>query len=167
MKEQVMSLAYAVLLAACTYELQAKDDAESWRPLKSNELAQDQWRSASPTGFASVSLDLDGDRVPDRASLVVSSDAKKSGIKVCYGAKTQAESCTVTAVEENIAGVMGLEKRKPGCYDYNEDDGGIASEGKKACSKSDILDYFRFGSSGSFFIFDRESNALKRYWDSD
>ena len=169
MKEQIFSLACAALFAACAYESQAKGDTKNWRPLSQEELTKQQWRSASKTGFASVSLDVNGDRVPDKATLVVSGDAKQSGIELCYGANSKSEAavCTIIAAEENAAEVMGLEKKKPGCYEYNEDEAGISSNGKKACSRNDILEYFRFGSAGSFFIYDRESNAFKRYWDSD
>lgn len=169
MKEQVIALAYIALFAACMYESRASNDAGEWRPLKSSELAQQHWRAASSTNFAHISLDINGDHVPDEASLVVSNDTKQSGIKVCYGTglKRQAENCIVIAVEANVAEIMGLEKRKPGCYEYIEDDNGMASNGKLACSKNDILGYFRFGSAGSFFIYDCQSNFMKRFWDTD
>ena len=169
MTELFTSLFFAALLAACADESNAKGDAEKWVPLSPSSLAKQQWRSASPTRFASLSLDVNGDRSPDQASLVVSGDLKQSGIKVCYGKgqKSETESCAVIAVEENTAEVMGLEKKKPGCYDYDEDGSGASSGGKKICSQNEIIEYFRFGSAGSFFIYDNKSNTFKRYWDSD
>ena len=62
---------------------------------------------------------------------------------------------------------MGLEKKKPGCYAYIEDAYGTSSGGKKICSQNEVVEYFRFGSAGSFFIYDQSSNTFKRYWDSD
>lgn len=166
MKQEVLSVVSAMLLVACGYKTSADSNAESWLPLNIGGQTERNWRAKSPTSFATVSLDLDGDKVADRAALVVSGDAKRSGIEICYGKKSASQDCVVIAVEENIAEVMGLEKRKPGCYDYIDSDS-LESSPKIVCSESDILDYFRFGSSGSFFLYDQESRTLKRYWDSD
>lgn len=35
------------------------------------------------------------------------------------------------------------------------------------CSKAEALDYFRFGSAGSFFLYDKNTRHFSRYWDSD
>lgn len=60
---------------------------------------------------------------------------------------------------------MGLEKRAPGCHEYVEDES--ANSSGTICSKFDGLDYFRFASSGSFFIYNDKTGNFERYWDSD
>ena len=125
------------------------------------------WRRYSETGFGVVQLDVNGDGFDDQASLVVSRDGVRSAIKICFGSKdTDASaSCKVLAESESIYAVMGLEKRNPGCYEFHEDDAGNIADGK-VCSKFDVLEYFRFGSSGSFFIYDDNNDIFSRYWDS-
>ena len=111
---------------------------------------------------------MNADMVPDKASLVVSADGKRSGIRVCFGGEVVSEPpCIVIGESENIAEVMGLQRMTAGCYDYSESDQGVPSRGKKVCSKGDALSYFRFGSSSSFFVYDLSTDTFSRYWDSD
>jgi hypothetical protein len=144
------------------------EDQSVWVSVDAKELMSQEWRRHSKTGFGQVYLDINGDGVDDHASLVVSQDRTRSAIRICLGSKMMDDvgsNCRVLAESENVYPVMGLEKRKSGCYDFHEDDAGNLSDGK-VCSKFDALEYFRFGSSGSFFIYDEGSGVFDRYWDS-
>jgi len=143
---------------------------DRWIALHSDAVKADSWRKVSPTQFLSVNLDMNGDAIADVATLVVSSDQSRSAIKICFGNKSAAKSnedCSIFATSENIASVMGLDKKPAGCYEYHEDDSGKPSSGKKRCSKNDVLEYFKFGSASSFFIYNQEMKTFDRYWDSD
>lgn len=143
------------------------DEKNEWVVVDVGELMKEGWRRHSETGFGVVNLDMNGDGVGDQASLVVSQDGVRSAIKVCFGSKDGGvdANCRTLAEGENVYPVMGLEKRNPGCYEFHEDDAGNLSDGR-ICSKFDALEYFRFGSSGSFFIYDEKSDRFGRYWNS-
>lgn len=140
---------------------------EEWVNVSSEDLSKDDWRRHSENNFGSARLDMNGDGIGDEAALVVSQDAKRSAIRICFGIKDGKADmpCHVIADSENIYSVMGLERRDPGCYEYHEDDEGNVKMGE-VCSKFDILEYFRFASSSSFFIYDENDGEFHRYWDS-
>lgn len=138
---------------------------DAWIDMKGEAAG---WRTRSPTFFVSEVLDMNADGVLDRASLVVSRDGKRSGIRVCFGGGTRrAPRCAVVGESENIAEVMGLKRLSAGCHSYHENDEGVLSRGNKICSKGQPLQYFRFASASSFFIYDVKSDRFLRYWDSD
>ena len=131
------------------------------------EVQEQSWRDVAPTKFLSVKLDMDGDGKKDIAAIVVSRDLKKSAIRVCFGGTIRKQQCQIIAAGENIADVMGLEQKSPGCYVYTEDDAGNLSRGQQICGRNSILEYFKFGSASSFFIYEISSDKFARYWDSD
>ena len=144
------------------------EDQRGWVTVEHSQLMKDEWRRHSATGFGQVTLDMNGDGISDHASLVVSRDGTKSGVKVCLGSEAVGDAdpnCRVLAESENVYSVMGLEMRSPGCYEFHEDEAGEPSEGS-VCSKFDALEYFRFGSSSSFFVYNTRSGNFERYWDS-
>ena len=160
---------YAILIPLMSFHGDAIscDEKSYWIVVDADELMKQGWRRHSETGFGVVQLDMNGDGIDDRASLVVSQDGIRSAIKICFGVKDGSVdvNCRIFAEGENIYSVMGLEKRSPGCYEFHEDDAGNISGGR-ICGKFDALEYFRFGSSSSFFIYDEKSDSFGRYWNS-
>lgn len=160
---------YAVLIPFMSFHGNAIscDEKGNWVTVDASEIMKHDWRRHSETGFGVVQLDMNGDGLDDRASLVVSQDGARSAIKICFGSKDGDVDvdCRILAEGENIYPVMGLEKRSPGCYEFHEDDAGNTSDGR-ICSKFDALEYFRFGSSSSFFIYDENGDSFGKYWDS-
>lgn|GEM_PF-5528875 len=138
-----------------------------WVPIAQESAEQQIWRSESPTRFLAAVGDFDGDGHPDAASLVASADGEKSAVRICWGGPARQPSCSIAAAGEFDADVMGLSRRAPGCYAYHEDDDGQPSRGNKVCTRADALEYFRFGSSSSFFVVEAGTGQLVRYWDSD
>lgn len=164
-------LAILVLMAG---SLLAKEQAIAhdpkkidWDPVDIHRLKEQDWRKESATGFGAAYPDLDGNGVEDEAMLVVSKDGLRSAIRVCLRSSDTAkpDACTILAEGENIHSVMGLDKRDPGCYEYFENEDGTLA-GAPVCTRSDVLEYFRFGSSGSIFVYDKDSKLINRYWDS-
>ena len=143
------------------------DERRDWVGVDVRELMKESWRRRSDTGFGVVDLDMNGDGVGDRAYLVVSRDRVRSAIKICFGSKDMGitANCRILAESENIYPVMGLERRNSGCHKFHENDAGNLVD-SKICSKFEVLEYFRFGSSSSFFIYDEKSDSFGRYWDS-
>jgi len=146
----------------------ACERADGWIVVGIDELMKQGWRRHSDAGFGFVDLDMNGDGVSDRASLVTSGDGVRSAIEICFGTKDVSPSgnCRILAEGVNVYFVMGLAKRSAGCYEYYEDDAAGAGAGGAVCTQFDVLEYFRFGSSGSFFIYDKRMDNFRRYWDS-
>ena len=120
--------------------------------------------------YARVRLDMNGDGLKDEATLIVDRVRHRSGLRVCLakeGADLSA-NCHVLVddSEENGYEEMGLEVRGPGCRDFNSLNDG-PDVGGKVCSRTDVLRYFRVGSSTSFFLYDQKTGRFNRYWDSD
>ncbi|WP_148040907.1 hypothetical protein [Montanilutibacter psychrotolerans] len=153
-----------LILLSCIPRAAACD---GWIRLSATEVQGQTWRDAAPTKFLSATLDMDGDGELDVAAIVVSRDSKRSAIRICFGGSERRQQCQIIAVSENIADVMGLEKKGPGCYSYAEDDVGRPSRGRQICGRNDMLEYFKFGSAGSFFVYETNRNTLGRYWGSD
>lgn len=141
--------------------------AVAWVDFDSNGSMEEGWRRHSETGFRSAYLDINGDGVRDQATMVVSSDDARAAIRICFGSEVlnTLGDCRIIAEGENFSSAMGLEVRSAGCYEFYEDDLLSRADGP-VCSRRDVLEYFRFGSSGSFFIYDENLEVFRRYWDS-
>lgn len=155
------------LFAVVPEDLPACETRSEWIDVEISSLMKERWRRHSETGFGRVDLDINGDGAGDQASLVVSRDGSRSAIKICLGPTLQGagSACQIVAEAADIHIVMGLEKRGPGCYEFYEDDSGQSSEGR-VCTKHDVLEYFRFASSSSLFIYDSQTASFRRYWQS-
>ncbi|WP_282295774.1 hypothetical protein [Stenotrophomonas sp. PS02289] len=165
-KSTCICIVLAMIAAPVVAE--SESSGREWIPAGKRDLKQDKWRSESPTGYIRVTLDMDGDGLPDEAVLVTSSDGTESGVRICLNAKgPKPESrCQIVGAGPNAQSIMGVAKRPPGCHLFTENER-TGEEDGKICSKVDVLDYFRFGSSGSFFRYDSKSRQFNRYWDSD
>lgn len=160
----VVKIAIALAFLSCIDHAAAYD---GWIRLSANQVKEQSWREVLPTKLLSANLDIDGDGKKDVAAIVVSRDSKKSAVRICFGDATRRPQCQVVAESENISDVMGLERKSPGCYAYGEDANGHPSHGEKICGQADLLEYFKFGSASSFFLYKGRSRELERYWDSD
>lgn len=174
MLNRIASLsAVAALAAALSAPLPASAGERSarWETVSFEDLKkQDEWRRASPTAFAKVSLDMNGDGLKDEATLVIDHVRHHSGLRVCFGKKerTSPPNCHILVDDdlEDSYDDMGLDVRAPGCHLYNTvNDQGDA--GGRICSRAQGLNYFREGSSTSFFLYDTKTGRFNRYWDSD
>lgn len=145
-----------------------RDDA--WMPADLDYLRQDAWRNDLPTAFASATLDMNGDGLMDEAMLVTDPVGHRSGLRICLASKQPKASreCHVLAVVDDALGydVMGLLVEPAGCYDYFALNDGPEVKAK-VCSRAHVLDYFRFGSAASYFVYDRKTRRFNRYWYSD
>lgn len=143
----------------------------NWTAVSIEDLKQqDAWRRTSPTAFAQVRLDMNGDGLQDEATLVVDRARHRSGLRVCLAQKhpgTPAD-CHIVAEDDDETGyeIMGIEAREPGCHLYNAMNDSPDTDGE-ICTRTQALDYFRFASASSFFVYDSKTGRFNRYWDSD
>lgn len=150
---------------------QPSDSPGGWTAVSIENLKrQEAWRKTSPTAFAKVHLDMNGDGLQDEAALVVDRVRHRSGLRVCLATKDPGvpADCRILAEhdQEDAYEIMGLDVRAPGCHDYNALNDRTDVDGR-ICSRRQGLDYFRFASSSSFFLYDQKTDRFNRYWDSD
>lgn len=140
---------------------------DGWVRLTMSNIPGGSWRDVSDSGFLQSYLDVDGDGRMDLAAIVVSRDGRRSAVRVCFGDSMKSPQCRVIAEGENVAEVMGLERRPVGCFPYREDEFGNEARDEKICSVGEVIEYFRFGSASSFFVYEKKTGKFSRYWDSD
>ena len=162
--------AVAVALAA-PLAARSGEPSRGWKAVSIEDLKkQDEWRRTSPTAFAKVSLDMNGDGLKDEATLVIDRARHHSGLRVCFGKKgPKSPSQCHILVDDNLEDgydVMGLDVRAPGCHLYNTVNDLVDASGR-ICSRAQALEYFRVGSASSFFLYDQKTGRFNRYWDSD
>ena len=163
-----MFLCAVAATLAVSFEAGAEPALETWVPAGRNDIRKDDWRRESPGGYIRSVLDMDGDGRPDEAVLVTSRDGSRSGVRICldFQRVNPTARCEVVGVGPNVQSIMGVHRRPPGCYSFVQKEGAGNGDGE-VCSETDVLDYFRFGSAGSFFRYDRTAKGFDRYWDSD
>ena len=161
-----LAVALAPALPADAGEHPARWETVNFETLKK----QDEWRRTSPTAFAKVSLDMNGDGLKNEATLVIDRARHHSGLRVCFGKKerTSPSNCHILVDDdlEDSYDDMGLDVRGPGCHLYNTMNDLVDASGR-ICSRAQGLNYFREGSSTSFFLYDTKTGRFNRYWDSD
>lgn len=84
-----------------------------------------------------------------------------------FGDSMKIPQCRVIAEGVNVAEVMGLERKPAGCFPYREDEFGNEARDGRICSAGEVVEYFRFGSSNSFFVCEKKIGEFSRYWNSD
>lgn len=167
-------LGATVILAAASIgpsSAQPAGDPEHWTAVSIDSLKRkDAWRRTSPNAFAQVRLDMNGDGLQDEAALVVDRVRHRSGLRVCLATKDPSAppDCRILVEHgiEDAYDIMALDVRAPGCHDYNALNDRADVDGR-VCSRTQALDYSRFASSSSFFLYDPKTDRFNRYWDSD
>ncbi len=160
----------AIALAASAAAAPPAPKADGWVAPDLDQLRKDAWRKGSPTAYARVKLDMDGDGLKDDAMLVTHPVRHSSALRICLASKNpQApRNCHILGEVEDETGyeVMGLLVVAPGCHDYFALDDGTEVDGR-FCTRTEVLDYFREGSAASYYVYDRKTGTFNRYWYSD
>lgn len=160
----------AIALTASAAAAPPPAKADTWVPADLGQLRKDPWRRESPTAYARVKLDMNGDGLKDDAMLVTNPVRHSSALRICLAAKEPqaTRACQILGEVDDETGyeVMGLQVEAPGCFDYFALNDSPDMEGR-ICTRADVLDYFRVGSAASYYIYDRKTGAFNRYWYSD
>jgi len=152
--------------------LSAKDTV-SWRTPEVAELGHDSsWRREDPDLHLTARADFDGDGKEDVARLLIINDKEnKMGLFVTLSSKKKAEPLLLEAMDDkNTIEVMGVEVAKPGTYKT------VCGKGYWTCKKGEpsllrlhrpAIDFFRFESANSYFIWRIDKKKFNRIWMSD
>ncbi len=171
-------LGFAAALLTCAPPALAQEVPLGYRLPTQEELA-DKDRAESPTRFARAVADFNGDGVEDEAVLLKAT--KYSGqalfIRLSDGNRghqwVQLDSIDWGPKYPNVNLSMAIEVLKPGiheyyCFDGEKDcDGDAPAKKKKLRLTKPGLSYYKFESSGSFFLWDDKTKKFRRAWDSE
>jgi hypothetical protein len=163
------------LLASTAYAGDKTTLPEGWRFPTEKELSYVS-RKDSPTKHARAIADFNGDGINDEASLLKSTKFSGEGLFVRLSNKASGFRWIELDVIDwgkqypNVDLSMGVDIAKPGEYktacgkgyfECNDD------EPKVLKLRWPAIDYFRFESANSFFLWDEKTAKFKRIWMSD
>jgi hypothetical protein len=148
------------------------EDVASWRVLVPKELGPDSsWREEHPGQYLMVTADFDGDGKNDVACLLINDKENKMGLFVTLSSRMEIGPFLLEAIDDkNTIEVMGIAIAKPGTYKT------ACGKGYWACEKGEpaqlrlrrpAIDFFRFGSANSYFMWCKDKKKFDRIWMSD
>jgi hypothetical protein len=166
MRRATQSASMLIGVAALSLPLLA---APRWRKPTAAEIGQ-TWRNQSPHHYAEVSADFDGDGRPDQARLMVATSGRQAALVVELGDSPAHE--IVLDLLDDVAWLdtMGIDVVAPGKYPT------ACGKGYWKCERAEpaeltlhrpAIDYFRFESANSYFVYDSEAQRFQRIWMSD
>jgi len=171
-------LAFAATLLTCGQLAIAQEMPPGYRLPTQKELA-DRDRVASPTRFAKAVADFNGDGVEDEAVLLKSTRYSGQALFVRLSDNNkgfrwvQLDSIDWGPKYPNVDLSMAIEVLKPGVHEYYCFDGEKDCDGDEPAKKKKLrltnpgLSYYKFESSGSFFLWDAKTNKFLRAWNSE
>lgn len=148
---------------------------EGWRFPTADELTYVS-RKDSPTKYSKAVADFNGDGINDEAFLLKSTEFSGEGLFVRLSDKQKGfrwvELDVINWGREypKVDLSMGVDVAKPGNYKT------ACGKGYFECKKGEpqvlklrrpAIDYFRFESDNSFFVWDEKKAKFKRIWMSD
>ena len=170
-----ISLILAVAGVAFVAQPSAQDLPPGYRLPAKKELA-DRDRAASPMRLAKAAADFNGDGVRDEAFLLKSTrfSGQALFVRLSNGSRghdwVRLDTIDWGPQYPNVDLAMAIEILRPGIHQY------YCFEDEKACNlgqkkkiqlSTAALSYYRFGSSGSFYFWDRKDKKFRRAWDSE
>ena len=149
---------------------------DSWRYPTAEELSEEPGRKDSPTKFTKAVADFNGDGINDEALLLKSTKFSGEGLFVRLSDKQKGFRWVKLDVIDwgtkypkvNLS--MGIATAKPGEYKTACGKGYFeCKEGEPEVLKlkRPAIDYFKFESANSFFVWDDKLGSFKRIWMSD
>ncbi len=146
--------------------------ANDWRVPDQNDLGQgSNWRKESADLYLVAKADFDGDGKEDVARLIVNDKENKIGLFVTLSSRKGAQPLLLETLDDkNTIEVMGIEVVRPGTYKT------ACGKGYWKCKKGEAhelklhragIDFFRFESANSYFIWHAGKKKFERTWISD
>ena len=156
----------------------AQELPKGWRFPTKNEIAGDELRKNSPTGFTRVVADLNGDGVEDEAFILKSIRFSGEGLWVHLSHGSQFSWVKLDEIRwgkeyPNVDLAMGVDMVKPGvipyaCFDEaNDCDFGDDAGRPKLKLKDPALIYFKIESAASIYFWSTSHKRFMRVWVSD
>ena len=146
---------------------------QGWRLPNHSEITDNQYktRNNDQNQYLAAKADFNGDGVIDTAIMLVNDSKNKMGLFVFISKKEKFELIILDQInDKSWVDAMGLSVIVPGKYKtacgkgYWECEKGIPEE---LHLKHPAINYFRFNSANSFFVWDKNTNSFKRIWMSD
>jgi hypothetical protein len=146
---------------------------QQWPRPDPQDLDAEPLRSASPTRYAEVTADFDGDGKPDRAVLRVGATGWKEGLFVRLSSVLPDKWQPLNSVvhdQQSRRLQMGVSLVPPGTYltACGKGYGRCPADApREVVLKHPGISYFQFESAASYVFWDEELRQLQRVWISD
>lgn len=165
------TLCIVVLVLLTPLPLSAQD-IPGWRVPRQSELADDLgWRKEDPNLYLMGKADFDGDGREDVARLLINDKEDKMGLFVTLSSRKKPEPLLLEAMDDKqTIEIMGIGIVKPGTYKTACGNGyWPCKNGEPAVLrlKNPAIDFFRFESANSYFVWAKETKQFRRIWMSD
>lgn len=95
--------------------------------------------------------------------MVESADGKRSAIEVCIAGMR----CQLIAERSPPVEDMGIDRLAAGCTEFQSKEGDPAPTPGRICHKGEAIQFFRFASASSFFVFNDKTGNFDEYWEGD
>ncbi len=165
------AICISLLMLLIPLYLAARDNAE-WRSPTQADLGDDfGWRKENSDLYLTAKADFDGDGKEDEARLLVNDKENKMGLFVTLSSQKRGDPLLLDAIDlKQRIQAMGIEVAKPGTYKTACGKGYWTCEkGEPAVLrlKSPAINFFRYESGNSYFIWHNKTKKFKRIWMSD
>ena len=146
---------------------------EGWRDPSKDEITDDAFkeRGKDPNRYLATKADFNGDGIIDTAKMLVNDSKNKMGLFVFISKEGKFETILLDEIDgKSWVDAMGISVANSGEYKtacgkgYWECEEGVP---EVLILKHPAIDYFKFESANSFFVWDDISKSFKRIWMSD
>jgi len=144
-----------------------------WSEPTSSDITDDMFkeRTGDPFGYLKAKADFNGDGIIDTAILLINDKNNKMGLFVSVSSGEKFNIIQLAEMDDKTwVDAMGVSTVKPGKYKT------ACGKGYWECGKGipevlnlkyHAVNFFKFGSANSFFVYDKNLNEFKRIWISD
>ena len=163
----------AIILLTSTISSAEHKLPDGWREPLKNEITDDDFkaRSKDPNQYLAAKADFNGDGITDTALMLVNDSINKMGLYVFVSKQGKFEMVLLDQIDDKRwIDTMGLSVVESGEYKT------ACGKGYWGCEKGvpevlvlkhPAINYFKFESANSFFVWDETSKSFKRIWMSD
>lgn len=141
------------------------------------------WRALEPMDFkvdkcglrasqrAVSSGDFDGDGLQDFAMIAINKSSLQAGLLAWISSRPPTTNWIVLSTEQDGCATMGIEALPAqvvrGLHCELSDDGCANGRYSEICAPDQVISYFRFGSSGSIFVWNPRLQTFDQVWTSE
>jgi hypothetical protein len=150
----------------------ASHAASDWRTPTADDLGKDRmWRDEDSRRYLVVKADFDGDGIEDTARLLIRHKGDKIGLFVTVSSMKKASPLLLESIKDKrMIETFGIGLAKPGTYTT------ACGKGYWNCKKGEPeelrldrpgIDFFKYESANSYFVWNTGRKKFDRIWMSD